>query len=147
VTKETDEHRYMGIDVGTKRYGVALSDVGGSIASPHETLEVADLEEAVSRVVDLVASQSVAVLVVGWPVRMDGTEGRAVEHVRRFVEHLQDALEDPSPEIVRWDERLTSSAAEDVLLEADLSRQRRRDVIDKVAASRILQNYLDAEAD
>ncbi len=147
MAEQTQCHRYMGVDVGTERYGIALSDTQGAIASPHETLDVANMEDAIERVVDLIGEQRIDVLVVGWPVRMDGTEGRAVEHVRSFIERLRESIEGEGPEIVRWDERLTSSAAESVLLEADLSRQRRRDVIDKVAAGRILQNYLDAEVE
>lgn len=138
--------RYMGIDVGTVRIGVALSDVNASIASPHTTVEAKRTGEAAREIAGMVDDNDVEAIVIGWPLEMDGTEGRATDFVRRFTEALGARLDQRglSVPIERWDERMTSMGAESVLLEADLTRQKRRDVIDRVAASKILQSYLNS---
>ncbi len=140
--------RYMGVDVGTDRIGLAFSDVDGRVATAHSTLEVETTAEAAREIAELGRDRGVSVVVVGWPIRMDGTEGRATEMVRRFLEAFEQACEplDWEIDLDRWDERLSSSEAESVLIDADLSRRRRRGVVDRVAAARILQNYLDAHA-
>lgn len=138
----------MGVDIGTHRIGVAFSDVGGRVATPHSTIEVESVEEGAERVAEVGQDRETVTVVVGWPVRMDGTEGRMVEHVERFVEAFREECErrDWEVELERWDERLSSVEAESVLVDADLSRERRRGVVDRVAASRILQSYLDAQS-
>jgi putative Holliday junction resolvase len=136
----------MGIDVGSRRIGVAFSDVEGRVATAHSTIEAAPRDEAVDQLVDLVEERSVERVVFGWPVRMDGTEGRATEAVEAFVEAFEGRCEERGVDVGldRWDERLSSKEAESVLIDADLSRERRRGVVDRVAAARILQTYLDA---
>lgn len=139
--------RVMGIDVGAKRVGVALSDVDAAVATPHATEEDFDsYDELVGRLVETVREQSVETVVVGWPLTMEGDEGRATREVDRFIEALRRGLEQGELEVTieRWDERLTSVEAERVLVDADVSRQRRRPMVDRVAASRILQSFLDA---
>lgn len=138
--------RAIGIDVGSRRVGVSLSDEAGAVATAHETLDAGDDERLVDDLCELIDSRGVETVVVGWPLHMDGTEGRATRAVDRFVERLESGLAAAGlkAEIVRWDERLTSSEAEDVLVDADLGRRRRREVIDRVAATRILQSYLNA---
>jgi putative Holliday junction resolvase len=137
---------YLGIDVGHKRVGLAVSDVNASVASPLETLEDASWSEMAATIVERIEARDVDALVVGWPLRLDGTEGRSVDMVRRFESALRTALEERDLEIPieRWDERMTSQGAEQVLIDADMSRRKRRPVIDRVAAAKILQNYLDS---
>lgn len=139
--------RYMGIDVGTERIGVAFSDPGGRIASAHSTVEVADLEGAADELASLADRRDAVCAVFGWPVRMDGSEGRSVEMVDACIEAFERAVDerDLQIEIERWDERLSSKAAESVLIDADLTREKRRGTVDRVAAARILQNFLDAK--
>lgn len=140
--------RAMGIDVGGTRVGVALSDVDRSVASPHATESDFDsFTELAQRLVETAREQEVDTVVVGWPMTMEGEEGRATREVDRFVRRLREAAEEASVEfdVERWDERLTSVEAERVLVDADVSRQRRRPMVDRVAASRILQSYLDAQ--
>ena len=137
----------MGIDVGTRRIGVAFSDVGGRVATPHSTIEVDSVEEGAEQIAELGRDRDTVTVVVGWPVRMDGTEGRMVDLVERFLEALERECErlDWEVDVERWDERLSSVEAESVLVDADLSRKKRKGVVDRVAASRILQSYLDAQ--
>jgi putative Holliday junction resolvase len=136
----------LGIDVGSKRIGVAISDINRSIASPHGTVDGGDLGEAAEEIAELVEAEQPDAIVVGWPLNLDGTEGRATQMVRDFVAAVEDELEGRGEAlpIERWDERMSSKGAESVLLEADLSRDRRRAVVDRVAAAKILQSYLDS---
>lgn len=142
--------RAMGIDVGDTRVGVALSDVDRSVASPHETeTEFDSFDELADRIVATARRQEVDTVVVGWPMTMEGDESRATREVDRFIRQLERAAEEAAVEfaVERWDERLTSVEAERVLVDADVSRRRRRPMVDRVAASRILQSYLDAQSD
>lgn len=141
--------RTMGVDVGTKRVGVAFSDLGGTVATAHSTLEIDDFRDAGEQLAELAAQREAEAAVFGWPIRMDGSEGRAVSNVRRMIEEFQKAADQRGLQVSvdRWDERMTSIAAEDVLIDADLSRKKRRGIVDRVAATRILQSYLDAQDD
>lgn len=138
----------MGIDVGSRRIGVAFSDVDGRVATAHSTVEAVPRDGAVEQLVDYVEERSVRCVVFGWPIRMDGTEGRATEAVDEFMAAFEAGCRERGVdvEMERWDERLSSKEAESVLIDADLSRERRRGVVDRVAAARILQTYLDASA-
>ncbi len=131
--------RILGLDVGDKRIGVAISDPMGWTAQGLEVLERESQEEFI-RLKEIVELYDVEKIVVGLPKNMNGTLGPQAEKVERFIEHIGDNLGLP---IVRWDERLSTVAAERSLLEADMSRSRRKRVIDKVAAVLILQSYLD----
>ncbi|RVU48655.1 Holliday junction resolvase RuvX [Lujinxingia sediminis] len=137
--------RMLGVDVGTRRVGVAVSDPLGTMAMPVETIEVRGLPGAARRLVELVGQYEAGVVVVGWPLDMRGREGVAVERVRKFMGAFEKALvgKGHQVEVVRWDERLTTTAAERSLLKADVSRQRRKEAIDQVAACHILQGYMD----
>lgn len=139
-----EEVRAIALDVGTRRVGVAVADPAGMIAMPHATVEARDRRKACAEIAELIASRQVDTVVVGWPLDMDGGEGRATRRIERFVDALERALEarSLSPQLVRWDERLTTTSAEAVLLEGDVSRRRRRDVIDQIAASHILEGWL-----
>ncbi len=137
--------RIMALDVGTRRIGVAVSDDAQRMALPLETVDARSPRRAAERIAELIADYDVVVLVVGWPLEMSGREGRAVDRVRDLVEVLEDVLDEQQIEqieIRRWDERLTTSAADRLLIDADVSRRRRKEAIDQVAASKILEGYL-----
>lgn len=138
--------RSVGLDVGTRRIGVAVSDEQGSFAMPHSTVDARDRQAAVEAIRRIVDERDARAVVVGWPLNMDGSEGRATRRVGKLVERLEAALDEAGlhPEIVRWDERLTTTAAESMLVEADVTRRRRKDVVDQIAATHILQGYLDS---
>lgn len=132
--------RVLAIDVGSVRIGVAVGDRAAGIATPLETVPGRPTSAAVARIAALLAEQRATELVVGLPLELDGTEGRAVRRMRAFVAALQQHVDLPVHE---WDERFTSVAAERSLLEADVRRAKRKEVIDQVAATMILQGYLD----
>ena len=131
----------MGLDLGSKTIGVALSDpltiTAQSLTSIHRTSLAKDLEA----ILRLVEAHQVEELVIGLPINMDGSRGGAVDKVETFIEHLNALL---TLKIIRWDERLSTVAAERILLEGDLSRAKRRKVIDRLSAAIILQGYLDS---
>jgi putative Holliday junction resolvase len=132
--------RLIGIDVGSRTLGLALSDTTRKIASALVTLRRSKLAADLGRLLDLAAEHGVGGFVVGLPLNMDGTEGPRAQATRAFVRHLAKLTTLP---ILCWDERLSTAAAERVLLEADASRRRRAAVVDKVAATVILQSALD----
>ena len=133
--------RIMGLDFGDKRIGVAVSDPTGLIAQGLEVLERGkSLKADLLRVRDLAEKNEVETIVIGLPRNMDGSLGPQAEKVRMFGQKLAGLLDLP---VKYWDERLTTMAAEKLLIQADVSRARRRKVIDKMAASLILQGYLD----
>jgi putative Holliday junction resolvase len=132
--------RVLGLDIGTRRIGVALSDAMGWTGMPLESVEVGRRGEHLARLVALCAEHAVAEIVVGLPLGMDGRENRMVQVVRRMAGQLASRTGLPVQE---WDERLTSVAAERVLQQADVRGKARREVVDRVAASLILQGYLE----
>jgi putative Holliday junction resolvase len=132
--------RIIGIDVGSKTLGLALSDATRKIASAFVTLRRSRLVDDLRRLLDLAAEHGVHGFVVGLPLNLDGSEGPRAQATRAFVRHLAKAT---PLSIATWDERLTTVAAQRALLEADLSRKRRAEVVDKVAATLILQGALD----
>lgn len=135
------EARVLGLDVGTKTVGLALSDVRRMFASPMETIRRTRLSADLARIKDIVAGHGVGGFVVGLPVAMDGREGPRCQAVRQFAKDLLGACDLP---LAFWDERLSSAAVERLLIdEADMSRARRREVVDKMAAAYILQGALD----
>ena len=132
----------MGLDMGSKTIGVALSDELNLIAHAAQTIRRQGIEKDLEALADLVRRFNVGRVVVGLPINMTGTLGVEAKNVLRFVEEMQEAL---SVSVTTWDERLTTVQARRVLLEAGLSRKKRKKVIDKTAATLILQSYLDAE--
>lgn len=134
--------RLCGIDYGTKRIGLAISDPGGLIASPLATLTVkGGVAEQVRAVIEAAADYDVAGWVVGLPLNMDGSEGPQAKVTRRFAEQLAKA----SDRAVHFcDERLSSAEADTYLREAELTRKKRKQRRDQVAAQVILQSFLDA---
>jgi len=134
--------RTLGVDLGERRVGFAVSDPDGILATPHSVAHVRSREEAVAAAASLVKDAEAEAVVVGWPVNMDGSHGPATETVKRFVEDLRERVSVP---IETWDERLTTKSAMDVLAVAGTRRERReKNVVDKLAAQIMLQHYLDA---
>ncbi|MEQ1694439.1 MAG: Holliday junction resolvase RuvX [Hyphomicrobiaceae bacterium] len=132
--------RLIGIDGGTTTLGLALSDVSRTIASPLETIERTKFKADAARLLALIATHDVCGLVLGLPTNMDGSQGPRVQATRALARNLNGLT--PIP-ILLWDERLTTAAAERMLIAADASRKRRGEVIDKLAATLILQGALD----
>ncbi len=133
--------RALGLDYGTKTIGVAVSDGLGLTAQTVTTIRRTNLKADLAALGELVREYEAERFVVGLPLNMDGTEGPRAEATRRFVDALTQTLGLP---VELWDERLSTVAAQRTLLEADLSRAKRREVIDQMAAQFILQGWLDA---
>ncbi|WP_417457565.1 Holliday junction resolvase RuvX [Kordiimonas sp.] len=133
--------RLLGMDPGTKTIGLALSDITFTVATPLEIIRRKRFKDDVARLEVLVAEHNIGGFIIGWPVNMDGSEGPRCQSVRAFADNLAKVFDLPQ---VLWDERLSTSAVERTLLEADSSRARRKDVIDKMAAAYILQGALHA---
>ncbi len=134
--------RILALDYGTKRIGVALSDELGWTAQPLETFERRTLDWDVAHIAALVGSHGVERVVLGLPLQLDGREGPAVQAMRKFTEQLEAGLSVP---VVRWDERMTTKAAEDLLISADVSRKKRKGIVDRIAAAILLRSYLEAQ--
>ena len=137
--------RILGLDYGTKTTGVAVSDPMGWTAQGLEIIrrqEEEHLKTTINRIAELCAEYKVEKIVLGLPKNMNNTLGERGEKTLLFKEKLEARLKLP---VEMWDERLSTVAAENVLLEADMSRKKRKNVIDKLAATIILQNYLDAK--
>ncbi len=132
--------RLIGVDLGTKTIGLALSDVSRSIASPLETIKRTKFTADAERLIALARQHEAAALVFGLPLNMDGTEGPRCQSTRAFVRNLEKLTELP---VVFWDERMSTQAVTRTLLDADASRARRNEVVDKMAAAYILQGALD----
>ena len=137
-------HRILGLDVGDRTVGVAASDLLLMTAQGVETIRRETLEKDLARLGELMREYDAVRLVVGLPRNMNGTEGDRCEIVRAFAEEIKKAL--PEADIVFWDERLSTVAAAKSLIQADVSRKKRKKVIDKMAAVFILQGYLDSLA-
>jgi putative Holliday junction resolvase len=133
--------RILGIDPGEKRIGLAVSDPLGITAQGLETIQVSSSGETLRRISETAWRLEVVRIVVGLPLRMDGSEGEGTRRARRLGGQLESALGLP---VIFRDERLTSRLAEQALLEGNLSRERRREESDRLAAQLILQNYLDS---
>ncbi|MGN7357926.1 Holliday junction resolvase RuvX [Paenibacillus sp. SAF-054] len=134
--------RIMGLDYGDRKIGVAVSDLFGWTAQGLEVVERRRDGAEMERIADLVREYEVEELVVGLPKNMNGSIGPRGEICIDFADKLKEMLELP---VHLWDERLTTVSAERTLIEADVSRKKRKQVVDKMAASLILQNYLDSK--
>jgi putative holliday junction resolvase len=134
--------RVLGLDIGSKRIGVAVSDELGFTAQGLETLICKNPDADVANIARIAKEYQVSEIVVGMPYNMNGTEGPQAQKVRAFMLRIQEKTETP---VLEWDERLSTAAADRALLEADMSRAKRRKVIDKIAAVIILQGYLDRQ--
>ena len=130
----------LGLDLGDKTIGMAISDDSLMIASPLDTIQRTKFTKDAEALTAYLTDYAVGGIILGLPVNMDGTEGPRCQSVRAFSDNLGKVFDLPQ---VLWDERLSTSAVERTLLEADSSRARRKDVIDKMAAQFILQGALD----
>ncbi|WP_407524414.1 Holliday junction resolvase RuvX [Methylobacterium oryzisoli] len=135
--------RLLGLDLGTKTIGLALSDVGWRIASPLETIRRVKFTPDAQALAAIAGRHGVGGLVIGLPLNMDGSEGPRAQSTRAFVRNLSPIL--PLP-VLLWDERLSTAAVTRTLLDADASRARRGELVDKLAAAYILQGCLDVLA-
>ena len=134
------EARLLGLDVGTKTIGLALSDVTRSIATPYETLRRTKFTADAKTIREVVERNQVGALVIGLPINLNGSEGPRAQSTRAFARNLAYHVAVP---MAFWDERLSTAAVERHLIEADASRKRRAEVIDRMAAAYILQGALD----
>lgn len=132
--------RKMGLDIGTKRIGVAISDPLGHIAQALTVIERGKFDSEIQKLREIVAEYQIDEIIVGLPLKLNGTVGSQAKAVMEYIDKLGSTL--PIP-IRGWDERLTTLVAEKVLLSLDVKRAKRKRIVDKVAASVILQSYLD----
>ena len=136
--------RVLSLDVGDRTIGIAASDALGLTAQGVETIRRKSLQQDLGRLAELMQTYETKKLIVGLPKNMDGTQGERCKIVRDFADKVQQAI--PETEIVFWDERLSTVAASRSLIEADVSRRKRKKVIDKMAAVFILQGWLDSQS-
>ncbi len=132
--------RLLGLDVGTKTIGMALSDVTRSVATPFDTIRRTKFTADAKTIAETIEKNQVGALVIGFPLNLDGSEGPRAQSTRAFARNLAAHVAVP---MVFWDERLSTAAVERHLIEADASRKRRAEVIDRMAAAYILQGALD----
>ena len=132
--------RYMALDVGDVRIGVAISDEMGSTSLPHSVIERTNDAEVLNKVTDIISKYKVDVLVVGNPINLDGTIGARSKKTEQFYNYIKKRINIKS---LMFDERLTTLAAQRILLDADVSRKKRKEVIDKLAAQQILYSYIE----
>lgn len=132
--------RILGLDVGTQRIGVAISDPTGTFAQPHCVIQ-RNRENPFARITQLCADYEVTTIVVGLPLTLKGERSHASDNIQGFVDRLKQDVELP---IEFWDERLSTAQAERVMISGGARRDKRKENIDKVAATLILQSYLDA---
>ncbi len=135
--------RLMGLDVGEKTIGIALSDVSRMIASPLETIERKTFTKDMERLAQLLDMHRVGGVIIGYPINMNGTEGPRCQSIRQFARNV--AEKHPVP-LLLWDERMSTMAVERTMIEAGMTRQRRDQIVDKLAASYILQGFLDTNS-
>lgn len=132
--------KILGLDLGTKTIGVAVSDGMRYTATPLETIKRTKFTQDAIRLEELIAQNNIVAIVLGLPLNMDGSEGPRVQSTRAFARSLAQRITLP---IAFWDERLSTSAVTRMMIDADLRRDRRAEIVDKLAASYILQGALD----
>lgn len=132
--------RLLGLDVGTKTIGLALSDSLGTVATPYETIRRGKFVADAGLIAAIIAKQGVGGLLLGLPISLDGSEGPRAQSVRQFARNLLEQIDLP---LAFWDERLSTVAVTRLMLDADMSRKRRAELVDKMAASYILQGALE----
>jgi putative Holliday junction resolvase len=133
--------RILGLDYGSKRIGVAVCDELGITAQGLATITRKNRRQDIEKIAGFIRTYTVEKIVIGYPIKLDGTEGIQCEKVSKFARLLESAF---SITVVKWDETLTTKEAEEVLIRANMRREKRKTVIDKLAAALILQGYLDS---
>lgn len=133
--------RILGLDYGSKRIGVAICDELGITAQGLPTIIRKNRNQDIEAISELIRSYGVEKIVIGYPVRLDGTEGIQCEKVSRFTSRLASAFALP---VIRWDETLSTREADGILREAGMRREKRKNMVDRLAATLILQGYLDS---
>jgi len=136
-----DKSNLLGLDIGTKTVGLAISDLNHIVATPFHTIKRKKFTLDLENLTKLIEDNDIKGLVIGLPLMLDGEEGAKCQSVRQFGKNILKVYEIP---IIFWDERFSTVSAEETLLKANMSRQDRSELIDKVAASVILQNLLDS---
>lgn len=137
----TANQRLMGLDVGEKTIGCALSDVLRTIASPLETIDRTTFTKDMKKLESLIETHRIGACIIGYPINMNGTLGPRCQSIRQFARNV--AEKHPVP-LLLWDERMSTMAVERTMIEAGMTRQKRDLVVDKLAASYILQSFLDS---
>jgi putative Holliday junction resolvase len=137
-------HRLMGLDLGSKTIGLALGDSDHKIATPFDTIRRKKFGIDAAALAAIISTENIGGLVLGLPLNMDGSEGPRVQATRAFIRNLENLPDFPALPVLLWDERLSTAAVERTLMEADTSRAKRAEVIDKMAAAFILQGAIDA---
>jgi putative Holliday junction resolvase len=140
-SSEYSRTRVLGLDVGSRRIGLAISDLLGITAQGLETLQRQNKKLDFQKLKDVIDRYQVAEIVVGYPLRMSGSEGVQAEKMQRFAQELRDRFQLP---VHLWDERLTSAEANRLLRESEMSIKRRGEAVDRMAAVLILQSWMEA---
>lgn len=135
--------KILALDIGTVRIGIATSDIMEIIASAYEVYRRKNLDIDVKYIAELVSKLDAGEIVIGLPLKLDGTEGQSVEMAREFGEKLSQLVDVP---IVYQDERLSTVTAQKILIESGMRREKRKDKVDSIAATIILQTYLDKKS-
>lgn len=136
--------RILGVDYGTVRIGIALSDPLKMLATPHCQLDAQGPEKDAKQLADLCVTQDVEKIILGWPLNMDGTPGSLTKQISKLMEFLKPQISVP---LETWDERMTTITAEQGLIQGGAKRKRRKELVDQVAAQIMLQHYLDSHED
>lgn len=134
--------RFLGLDIGSKTIGLAVSDLLCYTAQGIDTVRRSGMKNDLEHIKKVVEEYEVSTFVIGYPKNMNGTIGERAIKSEEFAQLLKDIF--PDKKIILWDERLTTMAAQKVLIEADVRREKRKKVVDKLAAVLILQGYLDS---
>ena len=140
----TEGQRLMALDLGSKTIGLAIGDSNHKIATPFDTIRRKKFGLDAAALAEIIKAENIGGLVIGLPLNMDGSAGPRVQATEAFIRNLKNLPDFPSLPVLLWDERLSTAAVERTLLEADTSRAKRADVIDKMAAAYILQGAIDA---
>lgn len=135
--------RILGVDFGERRIGFAVSDPTQMLSSSHSMVEVQSPAQAANETAHICRETSAVKIIIGLPVNMDGSKGPAAQKALAFAEALRAKVKVP---VETWDERLSTKSAHDVLIEAGTRREKRKQLVDKIAAQIMLQNYLDAHS-
>ena len=135
-----DPKRVLGLDVGTKRTGIAIADETLTLASPLTHIEANSPKDWTSKILSFLGHYSIEKIIVGIPLNQDGEEGSDAERIKKYIALLREKVNFP---VIEWDERFTTVQAEKTLIASDMSRKNRKLVIDSLAAAIMLQSYLD----